>query len=123
MDRPGEQAGTGSATRQYFSAGFRESPPDAPTGSLERPSSGMRRLLTILFCALASLLVTGTSAATPGSQGSGSVRWRFQVNGAYVLYRPAVGPDGGVVVASSTGDVYSLTADGALRWVVPSIGG
>jgi outer membrane protein assembly factor BamB len=28
-----------------------------------------------------------------------------------------VGPDGGVVVASSSGNVYSLTADGALRWV------
>jgi outer membrane protein assembly factor BamB len=33
-----------------------------------------------------------------------------------------VGPDGGVVVASSTGDVYSLTAGGTLRWVVPAVG-
>ena len=32
-----------------------------------------------------------------------------------------MGPDGGVVVATSTGDVYSLTADGALRWHVPSV--
>ena len=38
--------------------------------------------------------------------------WRFQVSGQYVLHRPAVAPDGGVVVASSRGDVYSLTADG-----------
>jgi outer membrane protein assembly factor BamB len=50
------------------------------------------------------------------------VKWRFQVSGQYVLHPPAVGPDGGVVVASSTGDVYSLTAGGALRWVVRSIG-
>ncbi len=35
-----------------------------------------------------------------------------------MLHRPVVGPDGGVVVASSSGDVYSLTAAGALRWVV-----
>ena len=34
-----------------------------------------------------------------------------------MVNRPVVGPDGGVVVASSTGNVYSLTADGALRWV------
>jgi outer membrane protein assembly factor BamB len=33
-------------------------------------------------------------------------------------------PDGGVVVAASSfGNVYSLSADGALRWVVPSVGG
>jgi hypothetical protein len=61
-----------------------------------------------------------TSAVIPASQGS--VRWRFRVSGQYVLHRPAVGPDGGVVVASSSGDVYSLTADGALRWTMPSIG-
>ena len=34
-------------------------------------------------------------------------------------YPPAVGPDGGVVVATSTGAVYSLSAAGSLRWVVP----
>ena len=60
---------------------------------------------------------TGTSSVSAASPGA--VKWRFQVSGSYVLHRPAVGPDGGVVVASSTGNVYSLTADGALRWVVP----
>jgi outer membrane protein assembly factor BamB len=39
-----------------------------------------------------------------------------------MLQPPAIGPDGGVVVASSSGDVYSLTADGAPRWVVHGIG-
>ena len=74
------------------------------------------------------LLVPGTGAAIPTSKSSvsaaspGTVKWRFQVSGQYVLHRPAVGPDGGVVVASSTGDVYSLTAAGALRWVVRSVG-
>ena len=86
----------------------------------------MRRLAAVFVCALASLVVLVTSgpasaAATLGSPGV--VQWRFQVSGQYVLHPPAVGPDGGVVVASSTGDVYSLTAAGALRWVVPSVGG
>ena len=80
----------------------------------------MKRLFATLFCALASVVMTGTGAATPAPQGS--VKWRFQVSGQYVLHRPAVGPDGGVVVASSSGDVYSLTAEGVLRWVVPSAG-
>jgi len=60
----------------------------------------------------------GKSPVPPAS--AGAVKWRFQVSGSYVLHRPAVGPDGGVVVASSTGNVYSLTAEGALRWVVPA---
>ena len=59
-------------------------------------------------------------AATLAPQGV--VKWRFQVSGQYVLHPPVVGPDGGVVVASSSGDVYSLTADGVLRWVVRSVG-
>ena len=85
--------------------------------------------LRLLFLAavgaafLASLVVPATSGAAPGATAiPGVVKWRFQVSGQYVLHPPAVGPDGGVVVASSTGDVYSLTADGALRWVVPWIG-
>src|SRR5262245_39504886 len=79
--------------------------------------------------ATALLLIPGTVAAvradtSPVSGASpGVVKWRFQVSGQYVLNRPAVGPDGGVVVASSTGDVYSLTAQGVLRWIVGSVGG
>ena len=86
----------------------------------------MRRPAAVLVCAFASLVAIGTSSAasvgaTVGSEGV--VQWRFQVAGQYVLHPPAVGPDGGVVVASSTGDVYSLTAAGGLRWVVLSVGG
>ena len=77
--------------------------------------------------AVALLLIPGTAAAvradTSAVSGTspGAVKWRLQVSGQYVLQRPAVGPDGGVVVASSTGDVYSVTAQGVLRWVVRSV--
>jgi hypothetical protein len=95
-----------------------------------RGSGGAKRLAGAIFvCTAALLVVTGTSVAGPGpgpgpapGPSQGVVKWRFQVSGQYVLHPPAVGPDGGVVVASSTGDVYSLTAAGALRWVVRSIG-
>ena len=87
-------------------------------------------LAALAFAAAAALLlIPGTAAAvragtSPVSGTSpGVVKWRFQVSGQYVLQRPAVGPDGGVVVASSTGDVYSLTAQGVLRWLVRSVGG
>ncbi len=86
----------------------------------------MRRLAAVLVYGLALLVVTSASGATTEAASlasPGVVQWRFQVSGQYVLHRPAVGPDGGVVVASSTGDAYSLTAAGALRWVVPSVGG
>ncbi len=90
----------------------------------------MRRLATILVCALVSLAVVGVApgadARAPGAEaavGQGVVQWRFQVSGQYILHPPAVGPDGGVVVVSSIGNVYSLSPAGVLRWVVPSVGG
>ena len=73
-----------------------------------------------LVAALAGALLFPATAVSLGTPGV--VQWRLQVGGQYVLHPPAVGPDGGVVVASSTGDVYSLTAAGALRWVVPYVG-
>lgn len=82
----------------------------------------MRRPLIVVLCLLASLVATGSSRASSAS--TGVVTWRFQVPGQYVLQPPAVRPDGGVVVAASSfGNVYSLGADGALRWVVPGVGG
>ena len=84
-----------------------------------------------LAAASAVLLVPGTGSAAPittvkspvPAASPGAVKWRFQVSGQYVLHPPAVGPDGGIVVASSTGDVYSVSAGGAQRWVVRSVGG
>ncbi len=94
----------------------------------------MRRLALILVGVFALLVATAPSAldvdegrvddaSAVAAAAPGSVLWRFQVDGQYILHRPAVGPDGGVVVASSTGDVYSLTSAGVLRWVVPGVGG
>ena len=96
-----------------------------PDDSRRERVPGMRRLAVALVSGLALLVATGASGATTEAASTASpgvVQWRFQVSGQYVLHPPAVGPDGGVVVASSTGDVYSLTAAGALRWVVPSVG-
>ena len=79
--------------------------------------------------AMALLLIPGTAAAVRADTGPvsgtspGVVKWRLQVSGQYVLQRPAVAPDGGVVVASSTGDVYSVTARGVLKWIVRSVAG
>jgi hypothetical protein len=76
-----------------------------------------------LTVAAAMLLLAGTAAAYPADPGPasaapGAVKWRFQVSGSYVVHGPVVGPDGGVVVASASGKVYSLTSAGVLRWVV-----
>ena len=75
----------------------------------------MKRLIVVLSFCLALLAATSASAAGPSAPGA--VKWRFQVSGSYVDTRPVVGPDGGVVVASSSGNLYSLSAGGALRWV------
>ena len=81
---------------------------------------GTRALVLAL---IGAALMTGAAPGAATSASQGVVQWRFQVSGQYILHPPAVGADGGVVVASSSGSVYSLTAAGALRWVVPSVGG
>jgi hypothetical protein len=57
-------------------------------------------------------------------QSSGRVKWRFQVDAQYgYLYDlPAVGPDGTVVAIDAMGNVYSLSANGGLKWIVRSGG-
>ncbi|BCW95446.1 MAG: PQQ-binding-like beta-propeller repeat protein [Fimbriimonadales bacterium] len=67
------------------------------------------------------------TARTP----QGRVLWRFQADADYIHQRPAVGPDGTVVVHDSRGYVYALSPDGGLKWIFasgfpygpPSIGG
>jgi hypothetical protein len=67
-----------------------------------------------------------SSAAIPvtvtARQATGRVKWRLAVEGSYVDRRPAVGPDGTVVVLDSFGDAYALTPSGGLKWVVPYAG-
>ena len=70
------------------------------------------------------LIVLGVLAAWPASAwaAGGDVKWRVPLEGQYVLRPPAVGPDGNIAVASSIGSVYSVTPDGAVRWVRPGGG-
>ena len=63
------------------------------------------------------------AACFSGSAGAAFVKWRFEVDGQYILQPPAVAPDGSVAVVGSSGTLYSLTPAGALRWSVPSVGG
>jgi hypothetical protein len=87
-----------------------------------------RPFVAALALVAATLFIPAAATAFPAdlspapSVSPGVVKWRFQVSGQYVASRPAVGPDSGVVVTSSAGHVYSLTAGGALRWVVPYVG-
>ena len=46
----------------------------------------------------------------------GRVQWRFAVDSDDIDQRPAVGPDGTIVVTDSSGFVYALTPDGGLKW-------
>jgi hypothetical protein len=61
--------------------------------------------------------------AAPHAASAASIRWRVQLPGQYILYRPVAGPDGNIAVVTSTGALYSLTPGGAVRWVVPGIAG
>ena len=74
---------------------------------------------------VASALLAACAVAAPVASSSPNafVKWRFEVEGQYILQRPAVAPDGNVAVAGSSGTLYSLTPLGALRWSVPAVGG
>jgi outer membrane protein assembly factor BamB len=56
-------------------------------------------------------------------QQNGRAKWRIALEGNYVLQRPAVAPDGTVAVVDSYGDLYAVSPNGGLRWIVPFAGG
>lgn len=53
----------------------------------------------------------------------GRVRWRFAVDGPYMLHRPGLGPDGTVYLNDLAGRVYAVTADGGLLWITDALQG
>ena len=59
------------------------------------------------------------AACFAGSAGAAFVKWRFEVDGQYILQPPAVAPDGSVAVVSSSGTLYSLTPAGRAQVVGP----
>ena len=71
---------------------------------------------------VALVLLAACAVLAPAARGA-LVKWRFEVAGQYILQAPAVAPDGTVAVVGSSGNLYSLTPDGALRWMVPGVGG
>jgi outer membrane protein assembly factor BamB len=79
-----------------------------------------KRLRSLTLLALAALAACAVVA--PAANGA-VVKWRFEVAGQYILQSPAVAPDGTVAVVGSSGNLYSLTPSGALRWMVPGVGG
>jgi outer membrane protein assembly factor BamB len=78
------------------------------------------RLRSLTLAALAAL--AACAVVVPAANGA-FVKWRFEVAGQYILQPPAVAPDGTVAVVGSSGNLYSLTPNGALRWMVPGVGG
>ena len=76
-------------------------------------------LLLCAFVLAAALVAPRADGASPNA----FVKWRFEVEGQYILQAPAVAPDGTVAVVGTSGRLYSLTPGGALRWSVPGVGG
>src|ERR1051325_3489685 len=59
--------------------------------------------------------VTSTHGAKPTVQGK--VAWRSKVTANYISNRADVGAAGTVYFSDSSGFLYALTPDGALKWV------
>ena len=57
-----------------------------------------------------------------GTRGAeGRMKWRFQLDSAYAGPWSAIGPDG-TVYTSDDQQLYALTPDGALKWILPGAG-
>jgi hypothetical protein len=88
-----------------------------------RPVVTLRPAMTRLTCLALALAAASVVLAAPKSASAASVKWRVQLPGQYILQRPVAGPDGSIAVVTSTGAVYSLAPNGAVRWVVPGVAG
>ncbi len=67
----------------------------------------------------------GTSDAAPlvivPRQRDGRVRWRFAVDGPYMLHRPGIGPDGTVYINDLKGRLYAVSSNGGLEWIADAL--
>jgi hypothetical protein len=59
-------------------------------------------------------LLPGTQAAPAAG---GSIKWRFEVDGDYMSFRPAIGPDGTIYFQDVDGHLYALRPDGSVKWI------
>lgn len=50
-------------------------------------------------------------------EANGSIRWQFQVDGNYMLFRPTIGPDGTIYFQDDNGHFYALRPDGSVKWI------
>ena len=48
---------------------------------------------------------------------NGSIKWRFEVDGDYMPFRPTIGPDGTIYFQDDTGRLYALKPDGLVKWI------
>lgn len=51
------------------------------------------------------------------TQASGSIKWRFEVDGDYMSFRPAIGPDDTIYFQDVDGHLYALKPDGSVKWI------
>ena len=75
------------------------------------------------FLPLLAALLTVAVWAPAANAAGGDIKWRFELRGEYVHRPPVVDPAGNIAVVASSGDVYSLTPQGTLRWTVQFLGG
>jgi hypothetical protein len=50
-------------------------------------------------------------------QANGSIKWRFEVDGDYMAFRPTIGPDGTIYFQDVNGHLYALRPDGSVKWI------
>ena len=81
----------------------------------------MKNLLKLFLVLVIICLAYTAPGATPPSpqapQVNGSIKWRFEVNGDYMAFRPTIGPDGTIYFQDVNGHLYALRPDGSVKWI------
>ena len=50
-------------------------------------------------------------------ESNGSIKWKFEVDGDYMGFRPTIGPDGTIYFQDVDGHLYALRSDGSVKWI------
>ena len=60
---------------------------------------------------------SGQPSDLTAPQANGAIKWRFEVDGDYMPFRPTIGPDGTIYFQDDSGHLYALRADGTVKWI------
>src|SRR6185503_20519935 len=83
--------------------------------------NSLKLFLVLAIICLAATVPGATSPSPQAPQVNGTIKWRFEVDGDYMAFRPTIGPDGTIYFQDVNGHLYALRPDGSVKWVFQGV--